>query len=230
MNLRLWLSSFLLLIASAIAFGDDFDRHVADVVILQIKPVQKELGITDTQRAKMNRAADEHRAELAAYEKQLEASKGKPESSRLLSYFKQLRDSVLNDLSATQIRRLRELTLQHIGLVGLADQVVAKRVGLSDSQLKTVRQDIVRGQNAVKALSEATEKPLAAKYRSMKATSQADHAKLVQQFNQQLESVLRPKIAAMEQKDKVQILAILTAKQRAIWKSLQGKPYNRSNG
>jgi hypothetical protein len=225
MNLRSLLSATVLLLGAWSARADDFDRHVADIHILQLKAVQRELGVSEDQRARMNQAADQNRADLKAYSQQLDASKGKPDESRVLSYYLQLKDQVLNDLTPQQVRRLREITLQRAGFVGLADGVVARRVGLSAAQLKAVRQDIVSGEKQARELTDKIRKPIIARYKNANPKTNKEARAIMDKFDKEMAHALGPKLKSLEQAHRRKMLALLTPAQTKAWKALQGRPF-----
>src|SRR5947209_12347190 len=100
---------FVTIVAAVAALASDFDKKVASVILLQAKPVQKEIGLSESQRAAMNKFADNHRAKLKAYYEKI-GPKGTPSESVLLGYFEKMKEGVLAQLSAAQIKRLREIS------------------------------------------------------------------------------------------------------------------------
>jgi hypothetical protein len=223
---RIFLTALIALVAGA-AFSQQgsFDFHVADMKIVQLKAIQKELGITEAQRNKMNAAADAERASLTAEYKR---TKGKPDDKVMIGYYRTLRTKVLNMLSPAQMKRLRELTLQETGLVSLANGEVAARVGISAPELKKIRASIVSHQKQFESIEAAAKRPVLQEFKAKKPKSQAEGDALKKQFSQKMQSIdqkLRPQVTAIMTEGTNQILAALTPAQKAAWKVLLGKPF-----
>src|SRR4051812_29884919 len=128
----------LLLVLAAVsaggAFGapggmDQFDLHVSSLRILQDRSVQAELGVTTAQRAKMDKFADGYNSDLNAYlaelKKQNKADEQLPDETMSMMLAR-LKQSVMAVLTPSQLKRLREISLQAYGLNGLMDDTVAK--------------------------------------------------------------------------------------------------------
>jgi Spy/CpxP family protein refolding chaperone len=201
---------------------------VADIVILQLKPIQKEIGLTEDQRAKMNAAADEHRQELSEYQNELEKTKGKPQSARLVKFYDELKVKVLAQLSPSQIKRLGELSLQHAGVLALGDRVVADKIGMSAKQLKDVRADIVEDQKSIASTERDTAKPILEKYKGKKPRSDDEAQQLRQQIHNEVSAAVAPKLRTIVSGDTIKMLGILTPAQRKKFESLQGKRFQAS--
>lgn len=215
---------FLALFVACLAFGpamaDEFDRHVADLFILQAKPIQHELGITEAQRARMNQAAaaDEKRKE--AYHKELEKTKSQPSKSRVFALYRQLKTEVFNQLSEAQLRRLREISLQHIGVVALGDPVVGKRLGLSSAQVQRIQGMVKNDAQTLSKTERQLREPVVARFKG-KAQTEENRRK----FEQEVYNAVAPRLKEMEVKDHDQILSVLTPAQKSAWKALQGRPF-----
>lgn len=225
MNLIKVASLCFALLLSAIGRTDDFDRHVADIVILQLKPVQREIGLTEAQRAKMNDAADQHRAELSQYEEELERSKGKPKSARLIKYYDELKGKVLNQLTPAQVKRLGQISLQHAGVLALGDQVVATRIGLSSAQLAAVRKAIVSDQKTIARVEKETAGPILAKYKDRKPQSAQEAQELRKKVHDEVQAAVGPKLEMIVAADSANIMKGLSPAQRKAFRDLQGKRF-----
>ncbi len=227
---RLSLALVLVLCAaSALAQKlDSFDFHVANVVILQDRRVQSELGITAAQRAKMNVYASKHRERIKSYEQELQAKKEKADPKKVLGFLETLKEGVLKQLSASQLKRLRELTLQNVGLAAVADEVVAKRVGLSASQLSKFRSILTTANKKIFETERSAAKKALAKYEGMHAKTKDEAQKLASQAKADLQAAGR-KIAPTLQKltadRNEKMAAVLTSKQQKAFVALQGKPF-----
>ena len=73
------------LAAAAFAQGkiDIFDAHCADITILQSKAVQKEVGISEAVRKKLNEQATWHQGQLQALDSEIRTQKKDPRSAEI---------------------------------------------------------------------------------------------------------------------------------------------------
>ncbi len=218
-----------LFLAGLASAQDAFDFHVADVGLLQAKSVQTDVGITAAERAKMNAAAAEHRGRLQAYEKQLKALGAvAPDKAKLRGFFEILKKEVISDITPAQLRRLRELTLQRIGLVSLTDDTVAKKVGLSGGQVGRLKSAFETGRTKFIALQQATAKPIVAPYQGKKPKDQAQAAQWNADVQAKLKAAgerVKPQLVAIGKGTDAAMMAVLTPAQRATWNALKGKPF-----
>jgi len=230
------MKSTLVLISSlaiaSFAVADDFDRKVAGFQLLQDKKVQAELKITEAQRAKLNKHADGFNAKLAAYQKELEAQAKKaqkqvqPDPKRMNALMEDLKKKVLAELSAAQLIRLRELSLQAVGVTALGDDLVAAKVGLSAAQKQKVRTIVKSGLDAANKLMAQADANARKGIKEPK--SEAEAKKAQETYGKRMEAEQK-KIQGQLQKirqDTIQnALKVLNAQQNETWKKLQGKPY-----
>jgi hypothetical protein len=228
-----WVPKALLVVVfaltSLLSIADSFDDQIASVVLLQIKAIQTELGITESQRTAMNKFADAHRAKLSDYYKQLESSHSRPNEAKLQEMFKVMKKGVFSEMSGAQIKRLREITLQTLDFAALADVVVGGRVGLTAAQQKQIdilvqtadrRANEIRG-NAVKAAT--------ASLKDKKPTSDKEEQALVREFDQQAQAASKrvaPQINQLRVAARKQVLDILTPAEKSKWQDLLGKPFH----
>jgi hypothetical protein len=208
---------------------DQFDFHVANVAILQSRSIQNELKITEAQRKKMNVFADRHRARLKAYEQELKAAKQtKADPNRLMSYLADLKKGVLGEMSAAQLKRLREITLQMIGLTAIVDPVIGKQIGLSSAQQKKVTDAFADGTKRLAQAEQAVATGALAKYKDMKAKDKKEAQQLAQQAKGELQAAAMrasPRLKQIVMDRDSKISAALTPQQRAAFIALQGKKY-----
>jgi hypothetical protein len=214
---------------------DPFDYHCADVVLLQAKPVQTELNINDTQRKKMNEAADVHRTRLTTYDQQQRAAKTKdtPEQARtkLKGFFDELKKGVFTALSATQLKRLRELTLQRAGLLALLDEVVAKKIGLTGATYEKFKKAFTDGAKEAQTIERTNLKPIFDKYeaRMKAAKTQEDRKKIEDLMRPELDAAskkIAPQIQKLQSETQQKLVGMLSATQKSTWQALLGKPFN----
>jgi hypothetical protein len=204
------------------AAADDFDKKIAAFQLLQDKKVQTELKLTEAQRTKLNKHADAFNAKAAAYQKELEAQQKKtnkpaqPDQKRMEAMMTELKGKVLAELSATQMKRLRELSLQAVGVTALGDDLVAARVGLTADQKAKVRTLIKSGLDAANKLM-------------AQADANARKGKKAEEtYNKRIEAEqkrIQPQLQKLREDTIKKVLAAMNAKQNAAWKQLQGKPY-----
>lgn len=232
-----FLSLLMALAVAASAQIDPFDYHCADVVLLQAKEVQTELKITEAQRAKMNEAAATHRTRLTTYDAQQKAAKTKDSqqqaAAKLKGYFDELKRGVFTSLSAAQLKRLREISLQRAGLLALLDDVVAKKVNLTGATHTKFRTAFTDGAKQAGTIERASLKPIFDKYEpKMKAAKTADERrKIEQQMRPELEAAgkkIAPQIQKLQNETQQKLVAILTPAQKNTWQALLGKPFNPS--
>lgn len=222
------LVSGIALVSSAYA-QIDFDKRAADVGLLQAKQIQSEVGITAAQRTKMNAAADRHRKNLQDYEKTLKAlGSSTPDKQRLLGYFETLKNDVFAALTPAQIRRLRELTLQRLGLVALTDPQVAKKAGLSDAQVTKLKNAFQAGRTKFVTLQQSTAKPILAPYAGRKPKTQAEATALRTEIEGKLKVAsnrVKPRLVAIGKETDAAMMAVLTPAQKSAWAALKGRPF-----
>jgi hypothetical protein len=231
--MRLGLSIASLLFIVGLAGAETFDQYVSDIRILQAKPVQKELGVTEAQRAKMNEAAGKNQAYLQQLETEYRGQQMTPELQKkiqpgLAAAGKSLKVGVLAQLTAAQTKRLREITLQRASWSGLADERVAKEVGMSSGKLKDYRAALQEG--AQKALSVTREAvgPVVKKYQAMKPKDAAEAASLRQKAREEAQAAQKavaPQIKAIDAATKQKLQSLLTSAEISKYKALQGKPF-----
>ena len=213
--------------------ADSFDAHCANIAILQSRDIQNEIGITASQRDQMNKFADANRVALQAYQKQLA---GKPPEGKVLNgYLLQLQGRVVSVLSASQLKRLRELNLQLAGLGGLMDPVVAGKVGLNGAAYEKYKQTFLAGQKQANALIHQTMDPINSKYEKLASVykgKEKEHEpelkKLFEQFKTEATAAkqrIEPAVKDLTRGTQQKLLAILTSPQKATWTALKGRTY-----
>lgn len=227
----------LLMASAAIASAqvDPFDYHCADVILLQAKPVQTELKVTEAQRGKMNDAAAAHKTRLTTYQAQQQAAKTKDTqqqtATKLKGYFDELKKGVFTSLNATQLKRLREITLQRAGLLALLDDLVAKKINFTGPNYATFRTTFSNGAKEAGNIERAGLKPIFDKYEGrMKAAKTPDERKQIEgQMRPELEAAgkkIAPQIQSLQSETQKKLVGLLTPAQKTAWQALLGKPFN----
>ena len=233
------MKSFLLLLLLA-QKPDPFDLEVGSVILLQSKPVQKELKVTEAQRKAMNKFADSHKAKLESYQKELEKkqkdkTKALPvDVDRMDRMFADMKIGVIGQLSVGQVRRLREISLQQLGFVALTDRTVAKRVGLSDgdsSKLLKVYQAGIKEADEIGKTAQAQLRLQLADLERRKPKTDKEKKAVLDEAQKRAAVFAKkvdPQIQAVQIKTRDKVLGMLSAKQRRAWSALLGKPFKVS--
>ena len=224
------LASAIFLVGASLASAqsvDRFDAHCADIVILQNKVVQKNLGISKAQVEKMNVFARRHQTELADLQKRTAGKKvdTKPE---LFKYFAELKDGVIQQLTPSQLHRLREISLQRVGLIALCDPVVGARLGVSAAQQTKLRQLYDQGFKAYSDVEQAAAKKVLTPYEGKSAKSAAAADALNKEVKAKLQAVqiqIAPRLASIRADFDKRMRSLLTSSQIATYNSLRGTPY-----
>jgi len=221
---------FLVALLATFAVADTFDQQVASVLILQLKPVQRELGVTAQQRAAMNKYADAHRAKLKTYYQEAsKAGQKTVDQQKLLGFYEEMKKGVLDQLSAVQIKRLREISLQTLDFTALADTLVGTEVGLNDAQQKRVSSVVAAGIQKANAVRNKAAAADTADLRSQKPTTEKDAQALYVEAQKKAQAAAKrvePEIQKLRVATKKEVMSILTPQERAKWAQLLGKPFH----
>lgn len=212
----------------------DFDQDIADITLLQIKEVQTELKINPSQKATLNKHADWFNAENKKLmtEAQKYASEGKQPPQSLVTKGVKLGDDmkskVLKVLSKWQTKRLRELTLQNAGYLAVMDPNVAKKIGLSDANLKKIRTRYEETSKKAASAQQSAIKPVMDKYQNKTASTDAEKKKLQADFNKDMEAAqkkLQPQLKKFQDEWIAFVKKTLTASQLKSFEGLQGTKF-----
>jgi hypothetical protein len=232
-NALLIVVTFGLCVPTPSTIADEFDRHVASIVLLQSRKVQADVGITPAQRKQLNVHADWHRAQLQSYEAELNRLRaaGKsadPNEKKLASLMGQLKTRVLKELTDAQTKRLREISLQVEGITALLDPVVAGRVGLTaqqNKQLQSIFADAAkRGTTLQQQALDSAVKP----FKASRPKNEREAHDLERKINQAIDAAqkrIEPQLQRIRAETHTLALKILTSQQVSAWKRLQGKPF-----
>ena len=212
--------------------ADPFDLEIADYRLLISKKVQTEVGITSAQRALLNQKADAERALVMPYIQQ-QQKLGKTEASlqrdpKYLGFVRDFRNQTLSVLSPAQAKRLRELSLQSVDLGGALNATVAKRIGMSPAQLTKARSAFESGVKQSQAIVLAVNREVIAQYNNKHVKTQAEANALNAEIEKKRQTGMRmkePELKRIQDQTNRQVLAVLTAKQLAAYRALQGKPF-----
>jgi hypothetical protein len=215
----------------ALVGAQTFDEETSSIILLQMKAVQREIGVTEAQRVAMNKFADAHRSRLNQYYQQLQARKNgsNPDEGKLIGMFAELKNAVLKQLTPAQLKRLREVSLQALDFGALADHAVGQRVGLSNAQQERIRSLMDSGLKEANQVRENAMMKATAELRNSKPKSDAERRKVYDEANRRAEAAaetVAPQVGLIRADTKKKILAILTPKQKAAWQALLGKPFH----
>ncbi|MBL8060561.1 MAG: hypothetical protein JNK63_07605 [Chthonomonas sp.] len=209
----------------------EFDKEVCDITLLQTTEVKTELKVTQAQRAKMNSASSGYNAVAKKIEDKMRKGQQptEAEQKQMRAAFDKMRIGVLNVLTAVQIKRLREISLQTAGLLALTDPAVTKKVGLSASQVSKVKTYLKDSYQQAGDLTEAVHKKLESEFKGKNPKTDAEKRRLAEQYQKRLREEMKkiePKLTKIQTDGRARIMAVLSAGQRTIWNSLLGKPFN----
>ncbi|RYG85891.1 hypothetical protein EON77_04740 [bacterium] len=232
MRLRSLLLPGLVLAAGvAQAAPDPFDYGLANILILQNKAVQKELGITQAQRDRMNSYAKVQGQSAARVQAEAQKAGQKgynpDQQKRIQQGFLTLRAGVLNLLTPPQLKRLRELTIRSAGTAALLDPNIGKRLKITEPQRKSMAQAFGAGQKEAGTLQQRAFQPVMKKYQAKKPASSDEAKKLQASYTVEMKGAARgitAQMQAIEKRTATKMLGALTASQRAGFEALKGKP------
>jgi len=221
---------------ASVSFGqkaDPFDLHVADYRLLLSRKIQTEVGISLAQRDQLNKLADAERAKAMPYLKEFQKTHSSANDLQrdktYQGFLAEMRSKVLAVLNPGELKRLRELSLQSVDLGGVMDVIVSTRIGMSPSQLAKARQVFSAGIQRSQAIITAVNNQVIAQYNQTKVKSAAEAKALNATIEKQRQEGLKkhdPELHQIELETKRQIEAVLTPKQLAAYRALEGKPYS----
>jgi hypothetical protein len=202
-------------LAACIASAQDaFDLRVADASLTGMLSVRQDLALSkqqDEDLAKLNRA---YAAEAEKNPKQRDVIKANK------------RKAILAKLSAGQLKRLAQITMQQYGASLLATPVVGDKLGITADQRKSIAQvyqqlatDIQASYR--RAIRDAMA-PLVEKYGDGGLKREGVQREIAEATSRATEAINLPQ---MRQTADHQAIGVLTEAQAAAWKALLGKPF-----
>jgi hypothetical protein len=220
----------LFAVSTAALAADEFDFYFADISILQDKKVQAELKITETQRTNMNKHAAWLNTQSQAIDTQVKGGKLTPENAnkQMGVHLGTLKKKICDELSAAQLKRLREITLQRDGLLPLMDLKMGERIGLTKAQTQKLRDSYIANDKKAKDIQTAAYKPIFDKYAAMKPKDKAEEQKLIDQRNKELEAAqkkIQPQLEALGKSYGTTVDTTLSKEQKDAFAALKGKPF-----
>lgn len=209
---------------------DPFDLAVGNVLILQVKSVQKEVGLSESQRSKLNVFATAFNKKKDAFlkdERAREQKQGKsfkPNEAKMRDMFSEFRGQVLGQLSAKQVKRLRELTLQEVGMASMLDANVARKMGISSGQTAKLRAAYEDGAKRSSVVQQLAVEPIQKEFKDKDPNDKKNR----DLFNQRMaaaEKKTKPQLDKIKIETRSKFRSILTASQLAQWQTLTGTPF-----
>ena len=222
--------SLLFAVAAASAFGqkaDVFDLEVSNVMILQSPAIQKEVGMTEGQRSKIQGYAEAFNKKKDAFlqsEKARRDKQGKsfqPNEAKLRDIFTEFRGQVLNQLSAKQVKRLAQVTLQEVGMASMLDANVARKLGITPAQSQRLKAAYEDGTKRNAAIEQAAVAPIDKEFKN----KDPKDPKMRELFNQRMAAAadkVKPSLDKIKLETRAKFRSILTAQQLAQWTALLG--------
>jgi hypothetical protein len=179
----------------------------------------------------MNVHADAFKKKAQAYQNELAAQQKagktpKPDREREVKMLTELKAKVLSEMSATQIKRLREISLQAVGVTALGDDAVAARVGLSADQKAKIRKLVGAGLEKANGLAKQANDRAAKGLKEPKTQKEVEAWQ--KEFGTRLaaeQKKLQPQLESIRKSTITQVLALLNEKQKNAWKALLGPTF-----
>ena len=208
---------------------DPFDLQVCNVLLLQAKEIQKEVGMTEAQRSRVQVFAEAFNKKKDTFLKAEKARRDKegknfqPNEAKLRGMFSDFRGQVLNQLSAKQIKRLCQVTLQEVGMASMLDSNVAKKLNITEAQMQKLRAAYKDGITRSAQVSKAAVAPIDQEFRN----KDPKDPKMRDLFNQRMQAAEKktlPELEKIKLSKRAKFRSILTAGQLAQWTALQGPP------
>jgi len=218
----------LVLLASVAWAQDSFDVHVAQFELLQDRAIQNELGITERQRDRMNVHAEWFNAES----KKLQAKyEGKPDNggeaamNELNTMRQTMKGRVLGELTANQVHRLAQISLQDAGVLALMDDQVASKVGLSSSAMQTLRDEFRKNGQKAAELEQKTLGPIYDKYRERAIAGDQAAQRAMQNELDAARRKIAPQMDQYQREFLVLMDKTLSDENKMAFARMQGVPY-----
>ena len=229
-HLRARFAAVAIVVAASAFAADEFDMYVADIAILQVKAVQAELKITAAIREALNKHADWLDSRGANVDRLVRAGTiTVAEGNRRTSvHLATLKSKVLGELSAAQVKRLREITLQRDGILSLMDKRVSDKIGMTAAQLTKIREAYVAKDKRAKQIQQAAFASIFEKYGKMKPKSDTEKKQLEDQANKELDAQkkrIQPQLKTLGKQFEALVAETLTKGQKEAFKELKGAPF-----
>lgn len=219
------------LLAGATVYAN-FDYDVCNIGLLQAREIQKDMGVSEAQRTKLNQYADWFNDQNQKFQKMAEKYAAKKKAPpALMNYegmrlLREMKRRVMSVLTAKQVIRLREITLQQAGYLALMDENVGKKVGLSTEQIKKIRSRFESDSKAAAAAENKHMQPIANKYKDKNPEKLSEaEKKAFEKDVQSAQEKIGPALEKIQDAWVTFIKATLSEKQMSTFENLQGPPF-----
>jgi Spy/CpxP family protein refolding chaperone len=167
--------------------------------------VQEELKLTDEQKEKVKKVADEVREKYGKDITQARTDMDREKAAKLQAEAREMALKALPDaIKADQLKRLKQIELQVRGLRALASEAVQKELKFTDKQ-----------KELIKTLSEETQKTREGLAKERRDAG--DDAKKRDEIRKKMDDLSKDALAKAS--------AALTSEQRKAWKEMTGEPF-----
>lgn len=232
MNLILTAFAGFGLVALAVAAyaRDPFDVRHANVALLMDRSVQEELRISEAQRKRMNALADRYNSTMQKVVERLQKAKTPPSEPdpEARKAAEALQAGIVDVLIPAQLKRLREISLQVAGLAAMGDESVAKRIGLSNDQLRRVRTILEDAYGRLRKMESDEMEARTKDLRGRQPKTEQERAALAQELEKRSQEAFRklsPAVEKLRRETESRLFQILSDKQEEAWKALLGRPF-----
>ncbi len=175
--------------------------------LLTAEAVQKEIALTDDQKASLQKLRDERAAAGQAFFAKFMGLSQDEMQKRMEERTKESRDAISKILAPKQMERLNEINFQVAGVTALGFEVVAEKIGLTADQKEKLK---VLGDESRRRLAE-----LSATYNGP-------------QLDDQKRQERKKKLEEIRSQRKDKSVALLTEEQKAKFEQLQGDKFDTS--
>lgn len=217
---------------SAVGFAQDaFDMALSDVRLLQTDEVRKELNVTQAQRDRMNRASAGYNRVAERVEAKLRKEEQPSEADRkaMESEFGKMRTGVLRVLNPNQLRRLREITMQTVGLPLLVEPNVMRRLKITSQQKSTIESTFRTASQQLETISREVNQKVEREFRNEKPKNEAERRRVAERYQRRMGEEMRkvaPRVEKIQSDARNRIMRTLSEAQRKQWDALLGRPFN----
>lgn len=210
-----------------------FYKQIASVDILQSKPVQAELKVTESQRADFNKHASTYNSTTRTLTTDAQAGKlTRAEYTKKIADAQALlHDSVVAVLTSPQQTRLGQISLQQAGVLGLLNPIVADKLTLTEAQRKTLSDGLQATGKQVAEIERKAKEPVIDKYKAMKPASEAEKDRLAGELQKELKTIneqIKPDLLKARKGFEDLVDKTLTAGQKKTWADLKGPAFKAS--
>lgn len=167
--------------------------------------VQRELGISEDQKTKLRELREKMQAERESQMESFRTNGGPPDREAMMKAFREMEEKSTKALgeilTADQVKRLKELSLQRAGNRALMRPDVQKELGLTEDQVKKIEELQNKQQEASRSIFEKVQNG---------EVDRSEVRELMEKNNRIMDE---------------ELAKVLTEAQRAKLKEMSGKPF-----